>query len=173
MENNEITEQDKMKAIAGLRADMQAAAIEQAKHFEWQRKVTKRQIAQSYIASATFITLLLAVLYFLLKSPQATEADLKYIHGENLINNSRRQGLDFRQEDVNKSIEKVAKAQQTLNTEREDFEKQKAIFVVAQALSDSLMNKRELKSNKPVTIKANQVNTKNINVVNAKTVIKK
>ena len=149
---DEITEQDKMTAIAGLRADM-------LKQYNWQKKML-HQIRIVSISTAFTLSLCLGVsLYLVLRPEKASDIDLKFIHSESVVQNSRRQGLELEQ--------------QTLNEERTSFEKQKAIFVVAQALSDSNMKLRELKAEKPVTIKANQVNTKNINVVNAKTVIKK
>lgn len=148
----QITEQDKMTAITGLRADM-------LKQYNWQKKMLHQIRVVSITTVITMIICFAISLYFVLRPDSATEADLKYIHSESVVLNSRREGLDFKR--------------QTLNKERDSFEKQKALFVIAQALSDSNMKLRELKTNKPITVKANNVNTKNINVVNAKTVIKK
>lgn len=148
----EITEQDKMTAIAGLRTDM-------LKQYSWQKRMIYQiKVVSISTAFTLFICLSIAV-YLVLRPEKTTDIDLNYMHTESILINSRRQGLDFRQEELNK--------------ERETFNKEKALFIVAQALNDSNMKLRELKVNKPVTIKANNVNTKNINVVNAKTVIKK
>ena len=111
------------------------------------------QIRLVSISTACTLLICLSIsLYLVFRPDSVSEIDLKYIHSESLIINSRRQGIQLEQE--------------TLNKERENFNKEKA-------LSDSNMKLRELKVDKPVTIKANNVNTKNINVVNAKTVIKK
>ena len=148
----EITDQDKMTAIIGLRADM-------LKQYNWQKRML-HQIRLVSIGTAFTLLICLSIsVYLVFRPDSATEIDLKYIHSESVIINSRRQGVELEQ--------------QTLVEERKSFEKEKAIFVVAQALSDSNMKLREIKADKPLTVKANNVNTKNINVVNAKTVIKK
>ena len=141
----EITEQDKLTAIAGLRADMLF-------QYNWQKKMIHQIRIVSISTAFTLFICLSISLYLVFRPDSVSEIDLKYIHSESLIINSRRQGVQLEQE--------------TLNKERENFNKEKA-------LSDSNMKLRELKADKHMTIKANNVNTKNINVVNAKTVIKK
>ena len=141
----QITDQDKMTAIANLRADM-------LKQYNWQKKMIYQIRLVSISTACTLLICLSISLYLVFRPDSVSEIDLKYIHSESLIINSRRQGVQLEQE--------------TLNKERENFNKEKA-------LSDSNMKLRELKADKHMTIKANNVNTKNINVVNAKTVIKK
>ena len=148
----EITEQERMTAIAGLRADM-------LKQYNWQKRMLHQIRVVSISTAFTFLICFSISLYFVLRPEKASDIDLKYIYSEGVLINSRRKALD---------LEQV-----TLNKERSALEAQKAIFVVAQALSDSNMKLREIKADKPLTVKANNVNTKNINVVNAKTVIKK
>ena len=148
----EITEKDKMAAIGGLRTDM-------LKQYSWQKKMIHEIKVVSISTIITMAICFMISLYFVFRPEKASDIDLKYINTESGILNSRRKGLDAKQV--------------TLNEERESFEKQKAIFVVAQALSDSNLRIREKNILKPITVKANNVNTKNINVVNTKTVIKK
>ena len=140
-----ITEQEKMTAIAGLRADM-------LKQYNWQKRMLHQIRIVSASAAVTLLICLSIGIYLVFRPDSASEIDLKYIHSESVIINSRRQG--------------VQEEQEALNKERENFNKEKA-------LSDSNMKLRELKVDKPVTIKANNVNTKNINVVNTKTLIRK
>ena len=147
----EITEQEKMTAIAGLRADM-------LKQYNWQKRMLHQIRVVSILTVFTLVTCFSISLYFVLRPDTASDIDLKYIYKEGVALNSRRQGIDHEQV--------------VLNKERTEFEAQKAIFVVAQALSDSNMKLREIKADKPVTVKANNVNTKSINIVNTKTVIK-
>ena len=118
----------------------------------WQKKMIHQIRIVSISTAFTLFICLSISLYLVFRPDSVSEIDLKYIHSESLIINSRRQGVQLEQE--------------TLNKERENFNKEKA-------LSDSNMKLRELKADKHMTIKANNVNTKNINVVNTKTLIKK
>lgn len=142
---DQITEQDKMTAIVGLRADM-------LKQYNWQKKMIHQIRIVSISTAFTLLICLSISLYLVFRPDSVSEIDLKYIHSESVILNSRRQGIQLEQE--------------TLNKERENFNKEKA-------LSDSNIKLRELKADRTVTVKANNVNTKNINVVNTKTLIKK
>ena len=143
--NEEITDQDKMNAIIALRADM-------LKQYNWQKKMIHQIRLVSISTAFTLLICLSISLYLVFRPDSVSEIDLKYIHSESVIINSRREGIQFDRE--------------ALTKERESFQKEKA-------LNDSNIKLREIRADKPVTIKANNVNTKNINVVNAKTVIKK
>lgn len=82
----EITEQEKMTAIAGLRADMLT-------QYNWQKRML-HQIRLVSIGTAFTLLICLSIsVYLVFRPDSASEIDLKYIKSQNLLLEQREIGI--------------------------------------------------------------------------------